>query len=336
MAAYMISMPLCRAGLLTGLPEYLETLGCSFARVLDRVDLDPAELHNPNHFIPLEKHCAVIDEAAALSGRSTLMLELSQRQSLGIFGAIGCMAGGATDLRSALGIFERFVHYSVQSLKVGVHSEREAAFVTLESDYGPARESRQFWHHAVALQCQIVRRLCGRRWSPRLVYMNIPAPGDLRPYQEYFRAPLAFDQGINGLTCANEVLDWPVESSLSSLSTEMRVALRADRVEDLQGQVRALIASLLASGRGDVAMIAAALGMSERSLQRKLGRQGTSFRELQERVRQSLAINYLREMQFRLTDVAEMLGYADLSVFSRSFKRWFGMSPKQWRTSAGL
>ena len=332
----MISMPLCRAGLLTGLADYLETLGCSFARVLDRVGLDPSELQNPSHFIPLEKHCAVMDEAAALSGHSALMLELSQRQSLAIFGAIGCMAGGTTDLRSGLGIFERFVHYSVQSLKVGLQSDREAAFFTLESDYGPVLESRQFWHHAVGLQCQIVRRLCGRRWAPRLVYLNIPAPADLRPYQEYFRAPLAFDQGMNGLTFANEVLDWQVESSLSSLSHEMRVALSADRVDDLQGQVRALISSLLASGRGSAATIAAALGMSERSLQRKLGQQGTSFREIQERVRQSLAINYLREMQFRLTDIAEMLGYADLSVFSRSFKRWFGMSPKQWRIDAGL
>ncbi len=332
----MITTPLCRAGLLTGLPDYLETLGCSFARVLDRVDLDPAELHNPSHFIPVEKHCAVMDEAAALSGRGALMLELSQHQSLAIFGAIGCMAGGTADLRSALGVFERFVHYSVQSLEVGLRSEQGTAFFTLASDYGPVLESRQFWHHAVALQCQIIRRLCGRRWAPRLVYLNIPAPGDLRPYQEYFRAPLAFDQGINGLTFASEVLDWPVESSLSSLSTEMRVALSADRVEDLKGQVRALISSLLASRRGSAATVAAALGMSERSLQRKLGREGTSFREIQERVRQSLAINYLREPQFRLTDVAEMLGYADLSVFSRSFKRWFGMSPKQWRTAAGL
>jgi AraC-like DNA-binding protein len=246
------------------------------------------------------------------------------------------MAGGATDLRSGLRIFERFVHYSVQSLKVGLHVDRDTAFFILESDYGPALASRQFWHHAVALQCQIIRRLCGRRWAPRLVYLNIPAPADLRPYQEYFRAPLAFDQGINGLTFADDVLDWPVESSLSSLSSEMRVALSADRVDDLQGQVRALISSLLVSGRGNAATIAAALGMSERSLQRKLGKQDTSFRELQEQVRQSLAINYLREMQFRLTDVAEMLGYAELSVFSRSFRRWFGMSPKQWRKERGL
>ncbi len=332
----MVRTPLCRAGLLTGLDDYLASLGYRFSQVLDRVGLDPAELRNPSHFIPLEKHCAVIDEAAALSGRSALMLELSQHQSLAIFGAVGCMAGGTPDLRAALGVFERYVHYSVQSLEVGVRSEHGTGIVTLASDYPPVLESRQFWHQAVALQCQIVRRLCGRRWAPRMVYLNLPPPDDLRPYQEYFRAPLAFDQGINGVTFASEVLDWPVESSLSSLSTEMRVALSAGQVDDLQGQVCALVSSLLTSRRCSAATVAAALGMSERSLQRKLGNEGTSFRELQERVRQSLAVNYLRERQFRLTDVAEMLGYADLSVFSRSFKRWFGLSPKQWRMAAGF
>jgi AraC-like DNA-binding protein len=77
--------------------------------------------------------------------------------------------------------------------------------------------------------------------------------------------------------------------------------------------------------------VALTLGLNERTLQRKLKDEGTSFRDLQEQVRSSLAVNYMREPQFRLTDIAEMLGYSDLSVFSRSFKRWFGISPQKWR-----
>jgi AraC-like DNA-binding protein len=329
-----MATPLCRAGLLMGLPDYLATLGYSFARVLERVNLDETEIKNPIHFIPLEKHCAILEEAAALCGRQTLMLELSQRQSLAIFGAIGGMAVGSADLRGALEVFERYVHYSVQSLQVGLKSEQGMAFFTLESRYAPVVNSPQFWHHAVALQCQIIRTLCGRAWAPRLVYLDIPSPEDISAYQKYFRAPLAFGQGRNGLTFPSEVLDWPVEGSLSAISSEMRSLLSANRVDDYKGQVRAVLSSLLTSGRGTAATVAAILGLSERSLQRKLGEEGTCFRELQEQVRQSIAINYLREPQFRLTDIAEMLGYADLSVFSRSFKRWFGISPRQWRATA--
>lgn len=330
-----MATPLCRAGLLIGLPDYLASLGCSFTKVLERVNLDEAEFRNPSHFIPLQKHCAVMEEAAAQSGRGALMLELSQRQSLAIFGAIGGMAVGNADLRGALEIFERFVHYSVQSLQVGLRSEQGTAFFTLESDYGPVLESPQFWHHAVALQCQIIRTLCGQRWSPRLVYLNIATPEDSSAYRNFFRAPLAFGRGLNGLTFPSEVLDWPVEGSLSSISSELRSQLNANHIENYQGQVRSVLSSLLTSGRGTAGTVATILGLSERSLQRRLGEEGTSFREIQEQLRQSLAINYLREPQFRLTDVAEMLGYAELSVFSRSFKRWFAMSPKQWRATAG-
>jgi AraC-like DNA-binding protein len=89
--------------------------------------------------------------------------------------------------------------------------------------------------------------------------------------------------------------------------------------------------SLLTTKMCTAKTVAATMGLGERTLQRKLSLEGTSFRELLEQVRSSLAINYMREPQFRLTDISEMLGYSDLTVFSRSFKRWFGISPQQWR-----
>jgi AraC-like DNA-binding protein len=326
-----LAKPLCRASFLTGLGEYVESLGGSFTRVLERAGLEEEEIINPNHFIPFEKECVVLEEAAHITGHPALMVEVSNRQTLGIFGAIGALALGSTDVRGGLVVFEKYLHYGLDAVQVQLRSEKDIAFFTLHTDFQPAVRCPQFWHHGVALMCQVVRMLCGRRWSPRSVYLDQPTPTDLTPYTDFFRAPLAFGQGWNGLAFPAEVLDWPTRDSLSAMSADLRLFLNDNYANNFQDQVRLVLNSMLATRKCTAGAVALTLGLKERTLQRKLKDEGTSFRDLQEQVRSSLAVNYMREPQFRLTDIAEMLGYADLSVFSRSFKRWFGISPQKWR-----
>ena len=74
------------------------------------------------------------------------------------------------------------------------------------------------------------------------------------------------------------------------------------------------------------------MGFSQRSFQRRLHGEHTSFQAQLDRVRSELAISYLQEPQFSLTDIGELLGFAESAVFTRSFKRWFGVTPSRWRT----
>jgi AraC-like DNA-binding protein len=78
-------------------------------------------------------------------------------------------------------------------------------------------------------------------------------------------------------------------------------------------------------------MTARELGMSTRKLQRELRREGTTYQELLNRTRRDLAKRYVRDRKLDLTEVAFILGFADLSTFSRSFKRWTGTSPSRYR-----
>jgi AraC-like DNA-binding protein len=63
-----------------------------------------------------------------------------------------------------------------------------------------------------------------------------------------------------------------------------------------------------------------------------LAAEGTGFQELLDQVRSELAISYLQEPQISQTDIAEMLGFAESSVFTRGFQRWFGVTPSKWRS----
>jgi AraC-like DNA-binding protein len=73
------------------------------------------------------------------------------------------------------------------------------------------------------------------------------------------------------------------------------------------------------------------MGYSLRTLQRKLQSQQTTFQQQMDQVRSELAISYLQVPHVSLTDIGELLGFAELSVFSRTFRRWFGITPSQWR-----
>jgi AraC-like DNA-binding protein len=100
---------------------------------------------------------------------------------------------------------------------------------------------------------------------------------------------------------------------------------------ELVDEVKAVIERELARGAPTIEAVARALATSRRTLQRRLGVDGTSFRAAIDAVRAELARGYLRDLQLGLGDVATRLGYAEVSAFLRAFKRWTGTTTSQFR-----
>ncbi len=96
-------------------------------------------------------------------------------------------------------------------------------------------------------------------------------------------------------------------------------------------QVRPLIECQLARGKVRVATVAAQLNMSRYTLYKRLKEENQTFAGLLEDVRRAQALVYLQERQRPLSEIAELLGFSELSAFSRAFKRWVGMSPAVYR-----
>ena len=107
---------------------------------------------------------------------------------------------------------------------------------------------------------------------------------------------------------------------------DSRLSLRSED-EDLLAKVRHLISTSLGDGLPDLNQVASQLGMSARTLQRKLGEHDMVFSDLLEAVCKSIATEYVLHTDYSITEIALMLGYNDLSAFSRAFKRWTGMGP---------
>lgn len=99
-------------------------------------------------------------------------------------------------------------------------------------------------------------------------------------------------------------------------------------------QVRPLIADQLARGRVRIEVVAAQLNMSRHTLYKKLKEENLTFAALLEDVRRERALTYLQDRSKPLVEIAEQLGFSELSAFSRAFKRWMGTSPAEYRAAA--
>ncbi|MCY1522904.1 HTH-type transcriptional activator RhaR [compost metagenome] len=102
-------------------------------------------------------------------------------------------------------------------------------------------------------------------------------------------------------------------------------------MQELPPYVGKLLRRQLPSGQVTIEQVAEQMKISPRSLQRYLHAEGTSFQKLLDQTRQSMATRYMRDSSVSLTQLSELLGYADLSAFSRAFSRWNGMSPQKWK-----
>ena len=119
-------------------------------------------------------------------------------------------------------------------------------------------------------------------------------------------------------------IDRIAETYLESIEAEGTVAR----------EVRQMLIQLLPSGRSDQDTIARRLYRSRSTLQRQLGAEGTSYRDILESTRKSLAEKYLQSGDYSQAEIAFMVGFSDQSNFARAFKRWTGVSPGQYRSAA--
>jgi len=149
-----------------------------------------------------------------------------------------------------------------------------------------------------------------------------------------FRCPIVFDAEFTGMVFPKSLLTQPVANAdrqLYRILYAHLTQLEAQAPSDFGSLVRETVALSLQDGDSSIDSVAARLGLSERTLQRRLQSAGLNYKDILVDVRRSVAQQYLRDTGISMTRIATILGYSDLASFSRSFRREFGVSPRNWR-----
>jgi AraC-like DNA-binding protein len=181
-----------------------------------------------------------------------------------------------------------------------------------------------------------VRQLQGAHITPLRVRFRHRAPRDISAHQAFFRCPVEFDAPHHEFELPISVYRNKFENANTALSAffvkHAEELLRQHATDDtLQARVRREIADQLPSGELSLARVARRLGMSERSLRRHLTEENASFSQLASEVRYERARALLGSPRLSLGEIAFLLGFSDVSAFSRAFKSWSGMAPGQYR-----
>lgn len=242
----------------------------------------------------------------------------------------------ARDYRDALTRLARFKQLcSPEELQIKVSKDEcviEPVWLHAEEETPPLLTDAAF-----ASFVELGRRGTGHPVNPKRVELKRKAKA-AGVHEAYFKCPVKFGARRNLLVLHAADLDRPFVTYnaelLEMLDPQLAKAVEARHAQrSTSEQVKWVLKRLLAGARPEIAAVARELGLSNRTLQRRIDDDGTTFRQLLLEARQELAHEYLNRPEMDVTEVAFLLGYEDSNSFYRAFRTWEGTTPSQLRAA---
>ncbi|MNZ38481.1 HTH-type transcriptional regulator VirS [compost metagenome] len=296
--------------------------------------LDDPDLEIPNaNFVELLE---VISRAGDPSIGLRVALAESEVGLFGSFGVFGAAIRCASDVRAMLECLSNYFVVCCQGVDISWQIEGQQVSLQYQTTDPTVVQRRQDSELAIARFHCLIRQLIGNAVVPKFVEFEHPRPDDISLHRELFGCPPSFSCSTNRIVWPLEILDLPLVSADQRLFRALQPVLEEQRKKrlassDLPSRITQAIVSNLPSGRIGQDQIAQSLHMSTRTLQRRLQLLQMDFNELVEEIRRHQALDYVANSDHNITEIAALLGYNETSSFSRAFRRWTDVSPKQYR-----
>ena len=319
-----------------GIASVLAAEGLDVRVLLAAAAIDPAALDDPGARVSTEKISRLWELAAERSGNPAIGLAQHQVARPASFDVVGYTMMSCANL---LGAFERLIRYLLilsDALTVTLSEERGGYRVTFELFGGDRPVPRQRVEFILVSVIGFCHWISGREFPPLAVELPYPVPADAAPYRDAFGCGVSFNAPGASLMFAEADLSVPLPTSNPVLAElhERFAGEYLQRFDHSQTSYRAreVIIRRLPDGEPRRDQVACELCMSERTLQRRLEAETTSFAQLLDNTRRELAEQYLSRLHLSLAQAAYLLGFADQSSFFRACRRWFELSPGRYRS----
>jgi AraC-like DNA-binding protein len=320
-----------RAGSVVCLPDIARQFGKDPAPAFAAAGLDQALIADPECRVSIVRLGKFAAEIAKLIDRPDLGLLVAKNIGQHSLGLVLILAQEGPNVRS-------FLRKMTQLLK----HHNECAFLSLTELDGDAMLRYELREPdfegadiviaaALGHALRVMRRFCGETWCPSEVRFSMKRPRKVGPFEAYFEAPVRFESLLDELVFPSRWLDHPV----TPLPARDGRGALPPSTWDFTDEVRHQIAMRISHAAVSAPIIAAAMGLSRRDLDRKLALHNTTFRTLADDVRFARARRLLGAANAPISDISLALGYAEPSAFSRAFRIWSGMSPQAWRKAHG-
>jgi AraC-like DNA-binding protein len=325
-----------RIGPLLGIPRILSELGCPPEPILRRAGFDPVQFEgDPDAKISFIGASKLLDHCVTATGCRHFGLLLGQHTSCSSLGIVGFMMRFAPTVGESLHTLVRHLELHDQGGVPLINSRGDLSSLGYAIYQTGVDAADQIYDLSVAFACCIMRDLCGQQWNPYQVLLSRRPPAQQALYEQFFQAPLRFGAEQNAVLFPTQWLEHPLTSADPLLFRHLEQEAHELHIYETMsttGKVRRLLRKSLADGKFTSPEIARDLYIHERTLHRRLREEGTCYRCELQNIRLEMARQLLAETNMPLSTIAKTLGYADTSAFVRSFKRWTGHTPVQWRS----
>ena len=314
----------------------LREAGVPLAPLLSAAGLTIRQIDDHSARLPAQGQIRFLKLAAEALQDDLLGFHLAQDLELREIGLLYYVLASSDIMADALVRAERYsgIVNEGMSLRCRFGKETSLALSYIDIERRSDRHQVEIWLMALVRLC---RQLTNRRLIPsrvRIIHLRPKTPAEFR---SFLGCEIEFGSDVDEIVFPGAVRLMPVVSADPHLNellikySEEALAHRPTKPAALRASVENAIAPLLPHGKAGAGEVARRLGMSHRTLARRLAAEGLTFSEIQAELKIDLAKRYLNDGDLPISQIAWLLGYREVSAFTHAFKRWTATTPRGWR-----
>jgi AraC-like DNA-binding protein len=333
----MAPIPVVQARTLEHLSEFLKGTHLRFDDLCSQFGLSDMRLDCDGCFVPLREALMIEEEVSRATGDELLGLHLAELSGLRALGRHGLYITSAPTLGEAIERANGHLSDHMLGARLMLIPSGPHMLWCYELSTGILVGRQHSNLFSLALMRDVVRLAAGKSWRPYQVRFEGQAMAGTGDLHRAFGASMVWGSAMTALAFRKELLELPLARHNPPIGEAW--ASEEGRLEKPQPayveSLKRLVKSLLQGGHLNLPALARWSGLSERSLQRQLHSLGLSFSALVDRARLELALELMRDPDQSLIDIGLELGYSDAANFTRAFKRWTGVAPRNYRHDMG-
>ena len=335
----LAALPMASALLSRLVAHRLRAAGADLTSILQRVGITQYQIDDPDERLPASRQIALLEAAAAALDDDLLGFRLAQGVDCRKAGLLYYAFASSTTLSEAI---RRCARYSRVANEAVVLQLLEGARPVIRPAYaGIARHTDvQQMEFLMTFLLRICRHTTGQQLVPERVSMMHVRETIAPELAHFFGVRVEFGRDFDEIVLPAGAGDLrlvnadPYLNQIIVKNCEAVLAERRTNIGPFRTRVENAIAPLLPHASARASVIAQALGMSERTMGRKLAQEGSSFTEILQQLRSEMAVRYVEDPALPISRIAWLLGFEEVSSFSNAFKRWTGKSPRRMRDAA--
>jgi AraC-like DNA-binding protein len=301
-----------------------------------------------HHRILAAGQSRLLDCAAEAIDDTAFGLHLAEQTDPRNAGIVFYAMSAAEDLGEALSLLDRYSRIANEAARLKLTASPDGLVVEIGFTGLPRPLGRQGAEFLMAVIVRALRELAGRNVRPIRVAFAHARNADMPEFARFFGCPVEFgrtaDEGVafDLLELSSAAVTAPLHTADPKLLTalepfcDMAAKERRTASDTLRAAVEKEVERLLPHGKAQKQTVARALGMSARTFARRLAAEETTYEEVVDQLRRSLALQYLKEQGMSLSQIAWLLGYEGSTSFNHAFRRWTGHSPSAVRKGKPL